>query len=76
MDAMGENSQETSQQLNQVKLAISELYQENIELRQQLMTNIMETSTTQGCEGNVTWIKRQLREVHDTIVKLREAQRL
>jgi hypothetical protein len=29
----------------------------------------------QGHEGNVAWLKRQLREVQDTIVKLQETQR-
>jgi hypothetical protein len=58
MDVVGENSQETSQQLKQEKLAIFELYQENRELRQQLATKTTEQSTTQGHEGNVTWLKR------------------
>jgi hypothetical protein len=58
MDSMGSNDQETSQQLKQAKLAIIELYQENKELRQQLAINITKASATQGCEGNVTWLKR------------------
>jgi phage shock protein A len=33
-------------------------------------------SETQGHEGNVAWLKRKLREVQDTIVQLRETQRL
>jgi hypothetical protein len=70
IDSMGTNDQETSQQLKQAKLAIVELYQENRELRQQLATKTMEASTTQGHEGNVTWLKRQLREAHDMIVQL------
>jgi hypothetical protein len=74
MDVHGSNDQETSQQLKQAKLAIVELYQENRELRQQLATKITEASTTQGREGNMTWLKRQLREAQDTIVQLREAQ--
>jgi hypothetical protein len=45
-----------------------------MELRQQLATKTMEASTTQGCEGNVTWLKRHLREAHDMIVQLHEAQ--
>jgi hypothetical protein len=62
--------------LKQVKLAITELYQENRELRQQLATKTIEVSAAQGHEGKVTWLKIQLREAHDTIVQLREAQRL
>jgi hypothetical protein len=76
MDTTGVNDQEPSQQLKQAKLAITELYQENMELRRQLATKTMEASTVQGREGNVAWLKRQLREVQDTIVQLREAQRL
>jgi predicted RNase H-like nuclease (RuvC/YqgF family) len=71
--SQGANSQETSQQLKQAKLAIVELYQENRELRQQLATKTTEASTTQGREGNVTWLKRQLREAQDTIVQLRSS---
>jgi len=59
MDVAGTNDQEPSQQ---VKLAIVELYQENRELRQQLATKTIEVSAAQGREGNVTWLKRQLRE--------------
>jgi hypothetical protein len=58
MDTTGVNDQEPSQLLKQAKLAITELYQENIELRRQLATKTMEASTTQGREGNVTWLKR------------------
>jgi hypothetical protein len=76
MDASGSNDQETTQQLKQAKLSIAKLYQENRKLRQQLATKITEASTTQGREGNATWLKRQLREAQDTIVQLREAQRL
>jgi hypothetical protein len=64
MDFMGTNDQDPSQQLKQVKLAIVELYQENRELRQQLATKTIEVSAVQGHEGNVMWLKRQLREVH------------
>jgi hypothetical protein len=42
----------------------------------QLATNTMEASTTQGHEGNVPWLKRQLREEKDTIVQLQETHRL
>jgi hypothetical protein len=76
MDVMGTNDQDPSQQLKQVKLAIAELYQENRELRQQLATKTIEVSAAQGREGNMTWLKRQLREAQDTIVQLCEAQRL
>jgi hypothetical protein len=36
----------------------------------------LEVSAPQGHEGNATWLKRQLREVQDTIVQLREVQRV
>jgi hypothetical protein len=68
IDITGTNDQEPSQQLKQAKLAIAELYQENMELRRQLATKTMEASATQGREGNMAWLKRQLREVQDTIV--------
>jgi hypothetical protein len=74
MDATSSNDQEIAQQLKKVKLSIVELYQENRELRQQLETQITEASTTQGHEGNVTWLKRQLREAQGTILQFREAQ--
>ena len=48
MGTIGANDQEPSQQLNQAKLAIAELYQENMELRRQLATKTMEVPTTQG----------------------------
>jgi hypothetical protein len=35
----------------------------------------MEASTAQGREGNMAWLKRQLREAQDTIVQMQEAQR-
>jgi hypothetical protein len=34
-----------------------ELYQENMELRQQLASKTLEASTTHGNEGNVAWLK-------------------
>jgi hypothetical protein len=52
------------------------MYQENRELRQQPATKITEASTTQSHEGNVTWLKRKLQKAQDTIVQLREAQRI
>jgi hypothetical protein len=67
---------ESSQQLKQAQLTIAELYQENRELKKQLAERTVETSTSQGREGNVTWLKRQLREAQDTIIQLREAQRM
>jgi hypothetical protein len=70
------NDLEPSQQLKQAKLAIAELYQENMELRRQLATKITKASAVRGREGNVAWLKRWLREVQDTIVQLRETQRL
>jgi cell shape-determining protein MreC len=50
--------QESSQQLKQAQLAISELYQENKELRKQLAEKTVETTTLQSPEGNVNWLKR------------------
>jgi hypothetical protein len=44
MDVAGTNDQELSQQLKQAKLAIVELYQENRELRQQLVMKTIEVS--------------------------------
>jgi len=41
-----------------------------------LAVNTLEVSAQQGREGNVTWLKRQLQEVQDTIVQLHEAQRV
>jgi hypothetical protein len=67
---------EPSQQLKQAQLAIAELYQENRELRQQLAAKTLEVSTSQGHEGNMTWLKRQLREAQDTIIQLHETQRV
>jgi hypothetical protein len=75
-DTEGTDIREPSQQLKQAQLAIAELYQENRELRQQLAAKTLEASTSQGREGNVTWLKRQLREAQDTIIQLREAQRM
>jgi hypothetical protein len=68
MDITGENDQEPSQQLKKVKLAIIELYQENMELRWQLATKAMEELVAWGREGNMAWLKIQIREVQDTIV--------
>jgi hypothetical protein len=70
------NVREPSQQLKQAQLAIAELYQENRELRQQLAAKTLEVSASQGHEGNMTWLKRQLREAQDTIIQLHETQRL
>jgi hypothetical protein len=75
-DASGSNVREPTQQLEQAQLAIVELYQENRELRRQLAAKTFEVSASQGREGNVTWLKRQLREAQDTIVQLREAHRV
>lgn len=47
-----------------------------MELRWQLATKTKEASGAQGHEGNVAWLKRQLKEAKDTIVQLQEAQRL
>jgi hypothetical protein len=75
-DTEGIDIREPSQQLKQAQLAIVELYQENRELRQQLAAKTLEASTSQGREGNMTWLKRQLREAQDTIIQLCEAQRM
>jgi hypothetical protein len=56
-DSIGSNDQEIAQQLIQEKLAISKLYQENRELRQQLVTKITEAYPARGHEGNVMWLK-------------------
>ena len=64
---MGENEEAPSQQLKQEKLAISELYQENRELRKQLATKTTEASTTQIHEGNMAWMKRKLRKMQKII---------
>jgi len=37
---------------------------------------ILEVSTSKGHEGNMTWLKRQLREAQDTIIQLHETQRV
>jgi hypothetical protein len=74
-NVVGANIREPTQQLKQAQLAIAELYQENRELRQQLAAKTLEVSASQGHEGKVTWLKRQLREAQDTIVQLREAHR-
>jgi hypothetical protein len=63
MDFMGKNDQDSSQWMNQAKIAIVELYQENRELRQQLATKTIEMSATQGRKGNMMWLKIYLREV-------------
>jgi hypothetical protein len=76
MDATCSNDQETTQKLKKAKLAITELYQENRELRQQLATKIAEASTTQGHTGKMMWLKRQLWEAQDTILQLHKAQQL
>jgi hypothetical protein len=53
---------EPLQQLKQEQIPIDELYQERRELRQQLATKTLEASTSQGREGNMKWLKRNLRE--------------
>jgi hypothetical protein len=52
-DITGENEEEPSQQLKQAKLAIAELYQENMELRRQLATKTTEASANRVTKG--TW---------------------
>jgi hypothetical protein len=52
------------------------LYQENRELRKKLAERTVETSASQSREGNVNWLKKQLREAQDMIIQLREEQRM
>jgi hypothetical protein len=47
-DTEGTTICEPSQQLKKGKLAITNLYQENKELRQQLVANTLEASASQG----------------------------
>jgi hypothetical protein len=75
-EASGSNVRGPNPQLEQAQLTIAELYQENRELRWQLVAKNLEVSAPQGHEGNTTWLKRQLREAQDTIVQLREVQRV
>jgi hypothetical protein len=72
-DTKGIDIRESSQQLNQAQLPIAELYQENRELRHRLEKKTFEASTSQGREGNMTWLKRQLTEAQDIIIQLCEA---
>jgi hypothetical protein len=72
----GSNVENPNQQLEQAQLSIAELYQENRELWRQLVVQNQEVSTPPGHEGSTNWLKRQLREAQDTIVQLREAQRM
>jgi hypothetical protein len=65
-----------TQQLERAQLAIVELYQENRELQSQLAVKNREVSVSQGHEGSTVWLQRRLREAQDTIVQLREAQRM
>ena len=58
--------QNPSQQLKQAQLAVAEIYQENRELGQQLGEKTLEASTSQGCDRNVVWLKRHLREAQDS----------
>jgi ribosomal protein S28E/S33 len=62
--------------LKKTQLAIANILQENKELRQQLAAKTLEVLASQGREGNMTWIKRQLIEAQDTITQLRKTQRL
>jgi hypothetical protein len=66
-DITGANDREPSQKIKQAKMALSKLYQENMELRRQLVTKTMETSAMQGREGNVAWLKSLLKEAQDMI---------
>ena len=72
IDTEGTDLREMSQQLKQVQLTIVELYQDNRELRHQLAMKTLKASAPQGREGNMTWLKRQLREAQDTIIQLHE----
>jgi chromosome segregation ATPase len=82
------NVQEMKQQLKQAQHVIAQFYQENRELRRQLAERIIETPASQSRagqlpptsptmrEGNVNWLKKQLREAQDVIIELREEQRM
>jgi hypothetical protein len=74
--ALGSPVKSSIQQLEQAQLAIAELYQENRELQSQLAAKNQEVSVSQGHGGSTVWLQRQLREAQDTIVQLREAQRM
>jgi hypothetical protein len=62
LDIEDMDTREPSQQLKQAHLAIAQLYQENKELRKQLVERTVETSTSHSRERNATWLKRQLSE--------------
>jgi hypothetical protein len=67
---------EPSQQLKQAQLAITELYQEKMELRKQLAKRTVKTSMSHSREGNVNWLKRYLREAQHMVIQLHEEQRI
>jgi hypothetical protein len=82
------NTQEMKQQLKQVQDVIAQCYQENRELRRQLAEKIIETPAPQSQAGqlsptsptaretNINWLKKQLIEVQDVIIELREEKRI
>jgi hypothetical protein len=72
--ALGPHVESLIQQLERAKLAIAELYQENRELRHQLVEKYQGITSSQGHAGSMVWLQRWLREAQDTIVQLREAQ--
>jgi len=58
MDASRSNVRDPTQQMEQAQISIVEIYLENRELRWKLAAKTLEVSTSQGCEGNITWLKR------------------
>jgi hypothetical protein len=62
------SQEKISQQMKQANMAITEIYQEIMELRRQLASKTTEASAAQGREGNMAWLKMHLREAQDTIL--------
>jgi len=74
--APGSPDESSAQQLERAKMTISELYQENRELQRHLAVKDQEIPSSLGHVGSTVWLQRRLREAQDTIVQLREAQRM
>jgi hypothetical protein len=82
------NVQELKQATKASATRYCPIYQENRELRRQLAERTIETPASQSRagqlpptsptmrEGNVNWLKKQLREAQDVIIELREEQRM
>jgi predicted RNase H-like nuclease (RuvC/YqgF family) len=75
---------EVKQRLKKIQHVIAQLYQENIGLRRKLAEIIPKTQASQSKVGqrsatsptegekNITWLKKQLREAQNEIIKLKE----